>query len=190
MEAWSSMATIVGLLSIFKSEKQGRSDQEDKLFMEWLVNNRHEKIKNHIEDNKVLLLGIKSLLSRNHDEVIESLQLVNKSIQSFCFHIEGLSEIAKGIYSTDSLSVQALSILKQMHLSGCMYIVEQKTISIPNYYFQGNGSSGVLTVNERKYLSEDLNTLCEFGLIRDEYIGDTLRYTLSRQGTQFVEKMV
>ena len=92
MEVISSMATIVGLLSNFKSERRATSDDEYKEFVEWLDKKRHVTLIEEINSNHLLGLGIKALLSKNHESVVNKLSALDDSLETLASQIDGFKD--------------------------------------------------------------------------------------------------
>lgn len=70
MELFGSLATIIGLICNFKSERKSASNDEYQAFISWLSEKRHKSLIDELNDNYVLSLSIKGLLQQNHDVVV------------------------------------------------------------------------------------------------------------------------
>lgn len=186
MTAAASFATIVGLLSNYKSERSGTQLSE---FIEWLKEKCHEDVAQSIERNQMLGLQLESVLAVNHQELLERLDTLDRILASVSLHVEIFSPLAGTMRPDSVLSEQAHSIIKQFSDSGSEECWEQKTINSTRYYFirnrDGTGSGGVLEISEPRFIEDDLNTLLELGIIRVDYGSKgTRKFIITRQAVQ------
>jgi len=163
VEVISSMATIIGLLSNFKSERRATSDDEYKEFVEWLDKKRHTAVIEEINSNHLLGMGIKALLNRNHESVINKLSILDDSLVTLASQIDGFKEIASAISKHSELSDQAISIVKQLIASGGSIFLEIKMKGIS--MFQVMDASGSIEYDDPRFLDDDLKQLCKLELL-------------------------
>jgi len=77
-------ATIVSLIGQFRSERSNASKTiETSEFMSWLSTNSHEEIKQLLESNVNATISIKTLLSVNHDALIEKLKCLDEALATY-----------------------------------------------------------------------------------------------------------
>jgi hypothetical protein len=181
--AATSFATIVGLLSNFKSERSGTQLSE---FIEWLKEKRHDDVAQSIEHNQMLAVQLKSILALNHQELVQRLDSLDAVLASVASHVETFSNLATTIRQDSVLSEQAISIVRQFADSGANEMWEQKYIGGTRYHFiSGTGS---LEVQEPRFIEDDLNTLIELGIFRLDYGGKgTRRFIITRQAVQLAK---
>lgn len=170
MEALTSattFASIVGLLSNFKSERKSASDDEYKEFILWLSDKRHKSLLNEISSNHMLGLGIKSLLSQNHDAVLQKLSALDETLLILSASIGGFKEISDAIAPNSELSEQAISILEQLDNSGGSFFQELKMLAGTTFSIMD--ASGNIEINEPRFIEDDLNQLVNLGLLIFDY---------------------
>lgn len=162
-----AFATIVGLISNFKSERSGGEMAE---FIGWLREKRHEDIAAAISSNAELLGHLTALLSTNHSELVEKLNKLDRAISSYASHIDGLSGVAHSIHPEVNVSEQAISILRQLVASKAKLFMEQKVMTgEPDKYILMEGGNGKIKYDEPQFIEDDLKTLVELGLLRLEF---------------------
>ncbi|WP_305814777.1 hypothetical protein [Photobacterium leiognathi] len=163
MEPWSSFATIIGLISAFKSEGRARSDDEYKELIEWLEKKRHTKVVEELNNNQLLSMQIKQLLSQNHESLMRRLNTLDEMLLKLASHLEGFKDIANVISPTSELSSQAVSILRQLDVSDSSSFLEVKIGGGSQYLFLD--TSGSLDVKEVKFIEDDLSQLCKLNML-------------------------
>ncbi|HHF2959502.1 hypothetical protein BOO35_19420 [Vibrio navarrensis] len=189
MEVFGSLATIIGLICNFKSERRASSDDEYKEFVEWLDTKRHKSVISEIESNHLLSLSIKSLLNQNHEVVIEKLSGLDSSLIQLASQIDGLKEVANAIDPNTELSAQAISIIKQFMKSEGSIFLEMKMLGGTLYQIM-DGNGGMLDYDEPRFLDDDLNQLCNLGLLRLDYNRKNERlFRITRATTRYIEQL-
>ncbi|EOW9192493.1 hypothetical protein [Vibrio cholerae] len=188
MEVLGSLATIVGLICNFKSERRASSDDEYKAFVEWLDTKRHKSIIDEINSNHLLGLSIKSLLNQNHDVVVKKLSALDTSIIQLASQIDGLKEVANAIAPNIELSDQAVSILRQLVDSQGSCFIELKMLGGTIYQMM-DGNSGSVDYDEPRFIDDDLNQLCQLGLLNLNYnsSGDRL-FRITRATARYIKQ--
>ncbi|MBQ4814279.1 hypothetical protein J8M20_23125 [Pseudoalteromonas luteoviolacea] len=188
MEVVGSLATILGLVCNFKSERRVRTDDEYSVFMEWLDAKRHMSVIDDINSNHQLSLSIKSLMKREHEEVMLQLQSINESLSLLSSKVFGLKDIARSIEPNIVLSEQVVSIMKQFYASEGSFFVEAKSASGTAYIMDGKGGSLIIT--EPRFVDDDLEQLINLGLLRLDYnkSGDRL-FRLTRALQKYVAQL-
>ena len=180
LTAATSFATIVGLLSNFKSERSGTQLSD---FMEWLKDKRHEDVAQSIEQNQMLSIQLKSLLALNHQELVKRLDSLDSVLASVASHIEAFSSLATAVRSDSLLSDQVMSIVRQFVDSGAKEMWERKHLGGTDYLFIDG--SGHLEIHEPRFIEDDLNALLELGIFRLDFGGKgTRKFIITRQALQ------
>jgi hypothetical protein len=182
LTAATSFATIVGLLSNFKSERSGTQLSE---FIEWLKEKRHDDVALSIEHNQSLAIQLKSILSLNHQELVQRLDALDAVLSSVAIHVETFSNLAAAVRSSSILSDQAISIVKQFVASGAREFWEHKALGPEGTSYHLIGGSGKLEIPEPRFAEDDLNTLVELGILRLDFGSKgTRKFIITRQAVQ------
>ncbi|EOG7705001.1 hypothetical protein ACLINR_004540 [Vibrio parahaemolyticus] len=163
MEPWSSFATILGLVSAYKAEGRARDGDEYNDLVNWLSDKRHKAVIEELNNNHILSLQVKQLLNRNHDEVIKSLANLDNLLMQLAYQFEDFKGIVKAIEPSVELSNQAIDILCQFEKSGSSTFLEVSDSSGTSYLFLDG--PGELTINEPRFIHDDLTQLCKLGLL-------------------------
>lgn len=183
-----AFASIIGLMSNFKSERKEKSDNEFQEFIYWLDNKRHLQIKQLLEENKDFAEGVKNLLNRNQEDIINRLQEINNTLLLFSSKIDGLKEISHALAPNIEISDQAISILKQLEKSGGSYFVEMHVFG--GTLYQIMDADGDIEVPEPRFLEDDLIQLISLGLLIPDYSSDGHRlFRITRLVVKFLEKV-
>jgi len=187
LTAAASFATIVGLLSNFKNERSGTQLSD---FTEWLKDKRHEDVAQSIEQNQMLAIQLKSILSVNHQELVQRLSSLDEILASVASHIHTFSSLATAVKPSTVFSEQAISIVKQFVASGAKECWEHKFLGPEGSSYQFIGGQGILEISESRFIEDDLNTLVEFGILRLDYGSKGARkFIITRQAVQFVSSV-
>ena len=200
MEPFSSLATILGLVSICKSEGRARSGDEYNDFIQWLSEKKHRKLIDNLESNHLLGLQIKQLLSKNHTELEKSLSNLDAMLLQLASQVDGFKEIAKVIDPRQNVSDQALYILKCMSASTSPSI-QIKSIGFFDVDWGATDNEGhevsmefidgsdAITINEPQFLPDDLNTLVKLELLLISEEGTSLpTYTMTRSAAKYIKQ--
>ena len=161
--AATTFATIVGLLSNFKSERKSSSDDEYKEFVSWLDEKRHKSLLDEITSNHLLGLGIKSLLNQNHEVVLQKLSALDETLLVLSSSIGGFKEISNALAPNIELSEQALSIIDQLNSTGGSSFLESKTFDGTSFLFMD--TQGSLEIKESRFIEDDLTQLVNLELL-------------------------
>lgn len=184
----TAFASIVGLLGQFQASR-GSADQADyKEFLQWLVDSNHEEVKSLIETNTKTAIGIKALLNQNHDVLLQKLDALDSALSSFGSLIPGFSDISSGLYpSGGQLSEQAKQLLTQFQNTGASKVLEYHTLDGVSLKYL-DGKEREMTISDPRFLEDDLKTLVELGLLRQDYNekGDNL-YIFTRTASELVQ---
>jgi len=163
LTAATTFASIVGLLSNFKSERKSTSDDEYQEFVLWLSDKRHKSLIEEITANQLLGLGIKSLLNQNHDVVLQKLLALDETLLLLSSSIDGFKEISSAISPGSNLSEQAISIIEQLSNSGGSFFQEIRGLAGTSFKIMD--ASGALKITEERFIEDDLSQLVKSGLL-------------------------
>lgn len=201
MELFNSLATILGLVSVCKSEGRARSGEEYNDFILWLSENRHRKLIDHLESNHLLSLEIKQLLSKNNIELEKSLANLDYMLLQLASQVDDFKEIAKAIDPSQGVSNQAIHILRCI-VSSTSSSIQMNSIGFFDVDWEARGNeelevsmkfvddSGVITIEEPKFLPDDLNTLVKLNLLLISEDGTSSpKYTVTRSAAKYLEQL-
>ncbi len=162
-----SFATIVGLISQFRSERDSVEQSDINDFMIWLEQSNFQEIKNLLEQNAKTTTYIKSILNQDRDVLKQQLERIDAALIAFASSIEGFSELAKSISPNSVLSDQAIDILRQFEESGASKMSEMRVMGGSLYQYVE--TDGNLDYSDTRFIEDDLNTLVDYGLLRHEH---------------------
>lgn len=184
----AEFATIVGLLSAFSSGRSGQKHVELSEFLVWLTEHNHDDVKKSIEANKATTISIKSILSKGLDDVHEKLDAISERLAILASRSEGVETLAIA-YANESISDQALEILKLMEKNGTEYFLlsnelgatQQRLVLAPgpNHLCQ-----------EKRFFQDDLRLMVDLGLLMrcQNSRGDPIYY-YTRAASALVESI-
>jgi hypothetical protein len=188
LSAATTFATIVGLLSNFKSERKASSDDEYQEFVSWLEAKRHKSLMNEINSNHLLGSGIKSLLNQNHDVVLQKLAALDETLLVLSSSIGGFKEISSALAPNIELSDQAMSILEQLNTSGGSSFLECKTKQGTSFLFMD--TRGQLDITEQRFVEDDLAQLINLNLLLLDYSSEGNRvFRITRLAAKLLEQV-
>lgn len=180
-----SFATIVGLLSNYKSERSGTKLTD---FVEWLKEKNHEDVARSIEQNQALSSQLQSVLALNHQELVQRLDSLDQVLSSVAAHVETFSSLAITVRPSSVLSEQAIAVVKQFVASGAKEFWQTQFLSDLGPKFVLMGASGNLDVAEPRFIEDDLNTLVELGILRLKYGSKgTKQFVITRQAAALAQ---
>ncbi|MBB1368727.1 hypothetical protein H5154_20525 [Pseudoalteromonas sp. SR44-5] len=189
MDVFSPFATIVGLICNYKSENRAASDDEYREFVEWLDKKRHKDIIDELNSNHLLGLSLKNLLNQSNDLVVNKLSDLDKSLIDIASRIDGFKDIATAVSKHEGLSDQAISILKQFDKSGGRVFLEINCNAGTDYQIM-DGSRGKIVMDEPRFINDDLDKLCELGLLTPDYNESGGRlFRITRIATSLVKQV-
>lgn len=183
----TTFATIVGLLSNFKSERTGGELSE---FIEWLKQKNHENVASGIVANKALVSELSQILATNHNELCEKLSAFNDIIAGIASNISMFSALASSTNPESIISDQAVAIVRQLVESGAKEFLEIKVMSGDPDTYSLMGVPGEIKYNEPRFMEDDLNTLVGLGLLRLEFGSrGSKRFQVTRNAIKFVSAL-
>jgi len=183
----SSFATIVSLLGQFCSERSAESQAGFSEFSQWLIETQHQDLKKLLELNTNATISIKALLDQDKDILLDRINKLDNALASYASSLEGFSELAGAINPEAVLSSQALDVLRQFEKSGASKLIRLKTTGPISFLFLD--ANGELEIEEPRFIEDDLSTLIDLGLLREDYNsnGDTL-YVYTRAASRLVNE--
>lgn len=186
--AATTFATIVGLLSNFKSERESSSEDEYKEFVSWLDEKRHKSLLNEITSNNLLALGIKSLLNQHHDVVLKKLSDLDETLLVLSSSINGFKEISNALAPNIELSKQSISIIAQLDKSGGSSFLEHRHES--NVQLILLDSDGDIKIEEPRFIEDDLTQMVNLKLLLLDYNSTGQRkFRLTRMAVKLLEQL-
>ena len=201
MELFSSLATIIGLVSVWKSEGRARSGEDYNDFIQWLSESRHCRLIESLESNHLLGLKIKQLLTKNHTELEKSLANLDAMLLQLAYQVDDFKEIANAIDPAQGVSNQAIHILKCI-VSSTSSSIQMNPIGFFDVDWEANDNEdhktsmkfvdgpGVIKIEEPKFLPDDLNTLVKLNLLLIGEIGtNSPIYTVTRSAAKYLEQL-
>ena len=180
-----SFSTIVGLICNYRSEKKNQEDENYSDFLLWLSEANHDEIKTLIEGNIEISQGIKTLLLENRDMFVKKLEAIEGVLLKLSSQIPGFSSLANAINQSLDISEQAISVISQLEKTGFSKMLEVGFDQGTSLVVFGNSLS--LTIQEPRFLDDDLNTLVGLGLLlKDFNSSGRAIYTLTRNAARFI----
>lgn len=172
----AEFATIVGLLSAFSSGRSGQKHVELTEFLVWLTDHNHADVKTSIETNQATALSIKSILSRGLDDVHEKLEAISERLAILASRSEGIEMLAIA-YANESISNQALEILKIMEKNGTEYFLISNELGADQQRLVLSRGTNYLC-QESRFFQDDLRLMVDLGLLvpRQNSRGDPIYY--------------
>ncbi|MBE7368022.1 hypothetical protein [Ramlibacter pallidus] len=175
-----TFATLVGLLTNFKSERKG---EDLAAFTDWLRAQHQESLAQAIVSNRQLEVALGNLLGTNHEELVARLTRITDLLADVAKGVEGFSEVVQLTYPRQTLSAQARAVLRQIASSSARYVMEHKTVAKGREFLFMDGASGTVQAEEPRFLEEDMDALVAAGLVRvDRTTQGTRRFYVTRHG--------
>jgi hypothetical protein len=207
LEIFGSLATIIGLICNFKSERRAKTDDEYRDFTQWLEDKRHKDIWSELEENHLLSLSIKSLLGQNHDELMLKLSSIDGALSKLTSKMVGFKEIGQALRKNEELSDQAVSLLKLMNNQSSYILAEvpcsgqtryglsdDKMYSIFLTRLPGSGftQSELRWIEDldKMFIKDDIEQLLSLGLIssKKEHYGG-MSYRITRNAAKYLQAL-
>lgn len=187
MDPVTGLATIIGLISIFKQERKAQEDQNREAFFRWLDEHRHQDLKEFIIRTKDLSSEIDRVLHEDHAVIIGKIEKINEILATLLSRVDGVAGIAQALNPNAELSDQAVSILRQLVESGAQEfgkIGYSSDACLP--FTTVNGS---VQIEDSRFLDDDLNTLVNLGLLlpRTTAGGTQEFYGVTRNAVRFLK---
>ncbi|MFG0248364.1 MAG: hypothetical protein ACF8OB_05710 [Phycisphaeraceae bacterium JB051] len=163
----SAFATIVGLMGVFKAEQRAEETASINQYIEWLRQHQHEQLVDLILNNVELSNSIQSFLSIQHDEVMNKLQSLDQVISEVASHLASFKPITDAMSIKSRISLQAVSILRQLNEHNASKFAISKTFNGTTYKtWDRQPKDCSIEITEPRFIDDDLHILCELGLLR------------------------
>ena len=181
----NSFAAIVGLLVTFQSTRDQANISD---FLEWLRENNNENTAIVIENDIELQRQLSAFIGQNHDEVMSQLSKLNNLMVSVASRMDGLSGLASTFELNNSLSDQAIGVLRQFVNSKSKSIYRVETIDGEvNYLLMSDGN---IEYDDSRFIDADVQSLVDNKLITKEALSSNdFSYGITRQAVTFIESL-
>lgn len=181
----NSFAAIVGLLVTFQSTRDQANISD---FLEWLRENNNENTAIVIENDIELQRQLSAFIGQNHDEVMSQLSKLNNLMVSVASRMDGLSGLASTFKLNNSLSDQAIGVLRQFVNSKSKSIYRVETIDGEvNYLLMSDGN---IEYDDSRFIDADVQSLVDNKLITKEALSSSdFSYGITRQAVVFIESL-
>jgi hypothetical protein len=180
----TSFAAIVGLMADFVSSRRGSEAQTIDEYVDWLRRHEHQELADAIANNAELSQSIRKVLVGQHDAVMAKLVDLDKVLTSVASNLTDFTDIAKAVRKDSFLSDQAVSILRQMNAISASRFLEIKTLGGTFFQFM-SAPSGQVQTSDPRFIEDDLDTLCNLGLLLLSYNNQGARiFTITREGAK------
>ncbi|MGP9687751.1 hypothetical protein ACT3TH_01155 [Psychrobacter sp. AOP22-C1-C5] len=181
----NSFAAIVGLLVTFQSTRDQANISD---FLEWLRENNNENTAIVIENDIELQRQLSVFISQNHEEVMAQLTTLNSLMVSVASRMDGLSGLASTFELNNSLSDQAIGVLRQFVNSKSKSIYRVETIDGEvNYLLMSDGN---IEYDDSRFIDADVQSLVDNKLITKEALSSSdFSYGITRQAVVFIESL-
>ena len=195
MDPVTALCTIIQLIGVFRAEKASRSRSDSSAFLAWLVEHKHNDLKQFISDNSDISSEVATLLQRDHDKIREDIRDLNSLCASIAQRIDSISGLASTLPES-RLSDQALKILCWFVDSGGSEIhsMEGRTGLLDSLIFNNATHPDLggikFSGEDARFLRDDLETLVDFGLLSQDFTpsGDPL-FRITRACVRFVDTL-
>ena len=178
----TGFASIVGLLGVYKAEVHGREGRDFDAYVDWLRRREHAQLVDLLVRNEELSQALRELIQDQHGEVVEKLQELDTVLSTVARHVAEFQPLADAIRTQSGLSQQAASILRQLNQANASQLLEAESLRDTTYMMM-DGRGGQLKVDETRFIKDDLDTLCELGLLREDGGGSGSRvFRITRAG--------
>ncbi len=189
---------LIQLIILFLQERREDEEMTLERFGEWLDTHQFSEIKCNIEKSHELQIEIKSLLSLNHNQLINRLAFIEELLAKISSQMEGFSGLAGLTNPNAHLSDQAIHFLKSfndadvtdifavMRFGAITQIVLHRASERTGY---SNDTSNIVDIAEPRFVAQDLEDLISLNLIKcDDFNSDGGKtFYLTRQGARFLK---
>lgn len=190
LTAATTFATLVSLFSDFLDKRKEVSSDDYQKFLEWLSENRHDEIKQLLEQNQATVTSIKAILNLQSSVILEKLKNIDNKLGSILSADSLFNPLVQALSPFNSLSEQSISILRQFEDSGASTILEQHYMSNETAYIFMEGSGGTLEYNDARFIEDDFSKLVELGLLRLEFGSKGAKiYKFTREASRLVSSI-
>lgn len=184
----TAFATIISLLADFKSGRDASSSKDFDIFLEWLIKNNHDDVVNLLEFNTQTTIGIKILLNKNNNVLLDRLSKIDNLLAAIVSNIDGFSDLAQGLKRESVVSDQAVNILRQMEDKQASTILELQIVGAEKTeYIIMDKCGGSIQYEEPRFIEDDLSTLVELHLMRHNLNSKGAnQYKITRAASKYI----
>jgi len=153
-----------------------------------LRENNNENTAIVIENDIELQRQLSAFIGQNHDEVMSQLSKLNNLMVSVASRMDGLSGLASTFELNNSLSDQAIGVLRQFVNSKSKSIYRVETIDGEvNYLLMSDGN---IEYDDSRFIDADVQSLVDNKLITKEALSSSdFSYGITRQAVVFIESL-
>jgi hypothetical protein len=183
----TTFATVVSLVADFRGQRQGAEPKGFAEFQKWLTAQKHEEISALIATGQSIS-AIEALLKEDFEILREKLDRLDRAFAAFAAFDEDLGRLASAIRPGESLSEQALDLLRQFAASGATKFIEVRGHD-GMVLVLTEGGSGQLSYEDKRFIADDLETLVDLGLIRISDVNSSggRVFVLTRRAVQLIQ---
>ncbi|WP_018861575.1 MULTISPECIES: hypothetical protein [unclassified Thioalkalivibrio] len=185
----TSLATIVGLMGTYRSERRANESADLDDFLRWLSDHGFQELTAELERNTQLSVSIRALLRERTDVLLAQLGRLDQMLSALAAHVEVLGPLAQAVRPEEQLSDQAVSVLQQLESKESKGFLVSEALNRPPILLSLDGE-GQIDYQEHRFLEDDLQTLVGLGLLRLDYNsqGGSL-YLATRAGSRFLQSV-
>ncbi len=192
VSAAATLATIIQLIGLYKSEKVEGETQNLEDFKSYLERHHQQQILDAIAQNHNLADEMNKVLRSEHKSILQAINTGNELMADFIAQTEVLKPLAQALGSAPSLSPQAVDLLKKFEESGKVELFIHTQANYLVQFWNGIGvgvdPNQVYKILDPRFFLDDVVQLEKFGLITlKSKEKNKLKYTLSRLGIQFLQ---
>ena len=185
-ESPSEFITIVGLFGLYRSDAAGRECPEHAVlddFLDWLRRHDHGELADAIADHALLAKSLHSLIVAPREEMVVHLRRLDQVVASVAAHMDGFEAVSTAVRIDGQLSDQSVSLLRQMNDLAASAFIEYPLFgrAAPRYVTFG-GMGGDLKVTDVRFIEDDIDTMCQLGLLKEDSFGEHRGYRITRAG--------
>jgi hypothetical protein len=186
LTASTAFATIVGLISNFRQERGAGQQLDHRQFIEWLEYHQHQDIMELILNTYHLQAEVDQLLRADHDLIIKKLDSIGTSLASLASHVAEFRPLALKLVPSAELSDQAVSILRQLVVSGHKEMFRLHHLGGSDFAIEGGNA---VEFSEPRFLDDDMESLVKLDLLsfRQSNEGSVDWYGITRQAVRLIE---
>jgi hypothetical protein len=171
MDALSLFLSILAFLKQFLDSPSNRDIRDLDAFLEFLLDRNQKQVVEGLEANQLLSIKLQGLLKENFSEIQATLDQIAEGLAVLSSSSPLVGELALSISSGEELprfSEQQLRILEGMYIRGDGGLILLSRTLGPNRDLVITGG-GNLRATEPSFVEDDLSTLSQAGLLREDY---------------------
>ncbi len=183
----SALASVLGLLGLWKSERRSSEQATLDQFIDWLRRHEHHQVVDAILHSEEVTLSLKGVLAHQHVEVMDILRRLDDALSMIAYQVSAIRPLAMAVRPGARISDQAFGFLRQITESRSCRVIEIKAIGEAVYQLDDDTATRI-RVDEQRFLEDDLRTLCDLGLlVRMENTNGQRVFLLTRTGANLVK---